>query len=172
MRSSLFIFAALSLLAGSATAGPVPLMSPDWAAATCDAWNGNSTLKAGLGESGWAANSGDRGYKVMRIHRSDCDEAPKVELHIRLDQGEARCVHGGLATGAPLVRGVDYGMWATSSRWEEMGRGEYGAMKAMLTGRLKFDGPKGEAMSNMKPFGAFLKLVGAVDSDAGTCPAK
>lgn len=172
MRSSLCLLAVLPLAAGSAVAGNAPLMSKDWAAATCDAWNTNDTLKAGLGESGWAANNGDRDHKIMRIHRSDCDGAAKVELHIALEEGQARCTFGGLATGDELVRGVDYAMWATSSRWQEMGRGDYGAMKAMLTGRLKFDGPKGEAMSNMKPFGAFLRLVGAVDSDAQVCPAK
>jgi putative sterol carrier protein len=51
-----------------------------------------------------------------------------------------------------------------------MGKGEYGPMRAMMFGRLEFEGPKGEAMSNMGPFENFLLLVGKVPSEAGSCP--
>jgi hypothetical protein len=40
----------------------------------------------------------------------------------------------------------------------------------MMFGRLGFDRPKGEAMSNMTPFENFLLLVGKVPSDTGSCP--
>jgi putative sterol carrier protein len=50
-----------------------------------------------------------------------------------------------------------------------MGAGEYGAMKAMMLGRLSFSGPYGEAMGNMGPFGNFLLLAGRVPGSA-TCP--
>ena len=51
-----------------------------------------------------------------------------------------------------------------------MGTGQDGAMKAMMLGRLKFKGPKGEAMKNMGPFGAFLRLTGEVPGDTNACP--
>jgi putative sterol carrier protein len=51
-----------------------------------------------------------------------------------------------------------------------MGAGEYGPMKAMMFGRLKFIGPKVEAMTVMGPFETFLKLPGKVANDKA-CPA-
>ena len=47
-----------------------------------------------------------------------------------------------------------------NERWTQLGNGDYGPMKAMMFGRLKFTGPKAEAMSVMTPFGEFLKLAG------------
>jgi putative sterol carrier protein len=61
-------------------------------------------------------------------------------------------------------------MWADSKRWQEMGIGDYGPMKAMMFGRLKFEGPKGEAMGNMAPFESFLLLMGKVPADWTACP--
>ena len=63
----------------------------------------------------------------------------------------------------------DYVMWANTKRWIEMGKGEYGPMKAMMFGRLKFKGPMWEAMKNMDPFSSFLLLTGKVDSDFSSC---
>ena len=51
-----------------------------------------------------------------------------------------------------------------------MGRGEYGPMKAMMLGRLKFEGPKGVAMKNMGLFEAFLTALGKPSYDASRCP--
>jgi putative sterol carrier protein len=51
-----------------------------------------------------------------------------------------------------------------------MGRGEYGPMRAMMFGRLAFEGPMGEAMGNMGPFEGFLQLVGKVPGDTTSCP--
>jgi len=153
-----------------AHAGEPTFMSSDWAEATCEAWNKSQDLTAGLGESGWAENNGEKGYKIMKIYRSDCETAPQVELHISYEGGLAKCTYGGAATGANLSKKVDYTMWADTGRWQEMGRGDYGPMKAMLTSRLKFSGPQWEAMGNMGPFAKFLTLVGAVPSDANSCP--
>ena len=61
-------------------------------------------------------------------------------------------------------------MYADTERWREMGAGEYGPMKAMMFGRLQFDGPMWEAMKNMGPFEQFLLLVGKVDASTDSCP--
>jgi putative sterol carrier protein len=61
-------------------------------------------------------------------------------------------------------------MYAETERWQQMGAGEYGPMKAMMFNRLKFDGPMWEAMKNMGPFKNFLLLVGKVPSDTASCP--
>jgi putative sterol carrier protein len=45
-------------------------------------------------------------------------------------------------------------------------------MRAMMFGRLRFDGPYGEAMSNMGPFESFLLLVGKVPGETTACPGK
>ena len=153
-------------------AGPTTFMSGDWATATCEAWNADPVLTSELAESGWAANEGGKGYKIMRIHRKDCPDAPKVDMKVELVDGKAVCTFGGLASEEELSSRHDYAMWADTDRWQQMGRGEFGAMKGMLTGRLKFAGPKGEAMSNMGPFGSFLLLVGKVDADATSCPSR
>ena len=39
-----------------------------------------------------------------------------------------------------------------------------------MTGRLKFSGPKWEAMKNTGPFGSFLELAGSVPGDMEICP--
>jgi putative sterol carrier protein len=61
-------------------------------------------------------------------------------------------------------------MNASTERWQEMGADEYGPMKAMMLGRLKFSGPYGEAMGNMGPFKNFLLLVGKVPASTASCP--
>ncbi len=43
-------------------------------------------------------------------------------------------------------------------------------MGAMMTGKLKFEGPKGEAMGVMGPFNAFLTGTGKVPGDKESCP--
>lgn len=103
-----------------------------------------------------------------RIHRTDCAGSPRVELRIASKDGKAQCVAGGLSS-AKLDFDADYAMSAETRRWQEMGRGEYGPMRAMTFERLSFDGPMGEAMSNMGPFESFLLLVGKVPGE-GACP--
>jgi putative sterol carrier protein len=163
--------AALLLSAAAAAASAAPLMNAEWAAAACEQWNQTPTLLDGLGDA-WVKNDGGKGFKVIHLYRSDCGEATQVELRIAAKEGKARCVYGGKLETAAMNPSVDYTMHATTARWGEMGRGDYGPMKAMMFGRLEFTGPKMEAMGVMGPFEAFLLLVGKVPGDGGACPAK
>ncbi len=157
-----------TIIAAPAFADPV-LMSGDWTKGLCQAWNAEPVLTAKLVESGWVKNDKGRGFKVIQIYRTDCSKKPTGEVRITLKEGKAACVYGGSAETAKLDMSADYVMDAETHRWEEMGRGEYGPMRAMMFGRLSFDGPMGEAMGNMGPFEAFLTLVGKVPYDAKTC---
>lgn len=161
--------ALLMATGGPAAGAETTLMSADWASHVCDAWNAQPVLTEELVSSGWAANDNKRGYKIIQLYRTECTESPRVQLRISVDQELARCVYGG-AVDKPLDLEVDYIMHAETTRWEEMGRGHYGPMRGMLFGRLKFEGPKWEAMKNMRPFGEFLLLIGKVPSDTSTCP--
>jgi putative sterol carrier protein len=162
---------ALAALLGSAAAQAAPVfMSAEWAGQACDAWNADPVLTDELAESGWVENNKDRGFKVMQIYRTDCEASPRVEMRIVPKDGKAMCVYGGAVETATLDDGADYIMHATTERWQQMGKGEYGPMKAMMFGRLKFDGPKWEAMQNMGPFTNFLLLTGKVETDFSTCP--
>jgi putative sterol carrier protein len=160
--------AAFAALAGTAAAAPA-LMSEEWAKAACTAWNADATLTKELHETGWAANDKKRGYKALQVARKDCKASPKVELRIAAKDGKAMCVSGAKSASA-LDLDVDYAMVADTRRWVEMGKGEYGPMRAMMFGRLAFDGPMGEAMGNMGPFESFLLLVGKVPCDTAGCP--
>lgn len=157
--------------AGGAPAqgGPV-FMSADWAGRACDAWNADPVLTNELVKSGWIENDGGRGFKVMQIYRSDCPDSPRVEMRVALKDGKAMCVYGGKVETQKLDSGKDYIMHAETVRWGEMGRNEYGPMKAMMFGRLKFDGPMMEAMGNMGPFKNFLLLTGKVTATTASCP--
>lgn len=158
-----------ALAATGASAAP-KLMSEEWARAACEAWNADAVLPVKLHESGWAANNKKRGYKRLRIARTDCPASPAVELRIEPRDNRAQCVLGGKAQPPDLDTDVEYSMTAETRRWHEMGRGEYGPMRAMMFGRLSFDGPMGEAMGNMGPFESFLLLVGKVPAEATACP--
>ena len=165
------IFAGAFALAAAAAAQAAPLMmSAEWAKDACAAWNREATLTNGLKASGWTANDGNRGYKVIHVYRTDCKGSTPVELRIATKQDKATCEYGGAIEHAKLDGGADYLMHADTTRWVEMGKGEYGPMRAMLFGRLKFEGPKMEAMANMDPFASFLLLVGKVPSDSASCP--
>lgn len=161
---------ALVVLAQAATAQPVTAMSPPWAQSICAAWNADDTLTGKLVESGWIKNDGGRGYKAMQIWRADCANSEHVEMRIALKDEKAQCVFGGAAGPQPLSHDADYQMWAQTAQWREMGAGEYGPMRAMMFGRLQFEGPKLEAMGNMGPFEHFLLLVGKVPGEWGGCP--
>jgi putative sterol carrier protein len=147
------------------------LMSAEWAHAACEAWNKEAVLTDQLAESGWVKNDKGRGFKVMQVFRKDCGEAPTAELRVALKNDKAMCVYGGKVETVKLERSADYVMSAETARWVEMGRGDYGPMRAMMFGRLEFVGPKMEAMGNMGPFESFLLLVGKVPGDAKACPA-
>ncbi len=157
------------IAAAGAAQAQTEMMSAAWAKSACDAWNAEPVLTDELIKSGWMKNNANRGFKVMQVYRSDCRESPRVELRVSEQGGKARCVYGGKIETSKLDLTADYVMHAQTPRWQEMGRGEYGPMRAMLFGRLQFDGPSFEAMDNMGPFEKFLLLVGKVPGDA-TCP--
>ena len=162
-------YAAAALAASGAAMAAPGLMSVDWVREACVAWNADPVLTTKLQESGWVANNKDRGYKILQVYRSDCKDSAKVELRIASKDGKAMCVASGKSE-ATLDFSADYAMNAETSRWIEMGSGEYGPMRAMFLRRLSFDGPMGEAMGNMGPFESFLLLVGKVPGDAASCP--
>lgn len=172
MSKTKLTFSLLAMcVCGSASAAPA-LMSADWAKDACAAWNNDPVLTDKLVESGWIKNDKGRGFKVMQLYRADCGDQPTAEMRISLKEGKAMCVYGGGLDTQALEMGSDYVMKADTGRWVEMGRGDYGPMRAMMLGRLGFDGPKMEAMGNMGPFENFLLLVGKVSGDVGSCPGK
>jgi len=159
--------AAFLLLPALAPAAPVA-MSADWTASACKAWNAEAPLTDELAGE-WIKNDKGHGYKGIQMYRTDCGNTYKTELKIQLKDGKATCTYGGPAVSVPDYD-VDYLMHATTARWIEMGKGEYGPMRAMMFGRLEFSGPKLEAMSVMGPFESFLLLVGKVPGDNASCP--
>lgn len=170
MRKAILAGFVMALVSSVGQTAPI-MMASDWAQEMCKAWNSDPVLTDKLVESGWIKNDKKRGYKVMQIYRADCEGSPRVELRVREKDGKTNCVYGGRAE-SKLDSDVDYLMWADTARWNEMGKGEYGPMRAMFFQRLHFDGPMGEAMGNMGPFENFLLLVGKVPGDVAACPAK
>jgi putative sterol carrier protein len=168
-KLSLITAGLLATFTAGVQAAPA-MMSTDWTAQACDAWNKDATLTDGLAEK-WIKNDKGRGYKIIHLYRTDCGEATTTEMKIVSKDGKAMCVYGGAIQNAKLDHDVDYTMHAETKRWNEMGAGEYGPMKAMAFGRLKFNGPYMEAMSVMGPFEAFLRLPGKIPGDQA-CPAK
>ena len=169
MKYTTIALAALAVLATTAHAAPA-MMSPEWTAQACDAWNKDAALTNGLADQ-WIKNDKARGYTISHLYRTDCGEATKTELKIMGKDGKAMCVYGGAVQNTNMDHAVDYTMHATTARWNEMGAAEYGPMKAMMFGRLKFSGPKTEAMTVMGPFEAFLQLPGKIPGDKA-CPTK
>ena len=167
-KSTLAAFLVLLVsLAGAAVAKEMVFMSEPWAVAACEGWNQKETLTGGLVK--WMENDLDRGYKVIQIYRMDCADSPRIELRLENVDGKVECTAGGLAK-VELESKADYLMFAQTERWEEMGAGKYGPMKGMMFRRLRFQGPKMEAMNNMGPFKDFLLLTGEIPGDAATCP--
>jgi putative sterol carrier protein len=170
MKVPLFAGMVCAGLALQAAAQTPVLISPQWAALACDAWNAEAKLTGPLFESGWIRNDSGRGFKVMQLYRTDCSKEPTAEMRIAVKDEKAICVYGGAVQTTTLDSGADYVMSAETARWLEMGKGEYGPMRAMMLSRLHFSGPKFEAMGNMGPFSSFLLLVGKVPGEASTCP--
>ncbi|MEQ1661468.1 MAG: SCP2 sterol-binding domain-containing protein [Thiobacillus sp.] len=168
MKLASITLAALAVLAGSAHAAP--MMSAEWTAQACDYWNKNASLSNGLAAK-WIKNDAGRGYKIIHLYRTDCGEATQTEMKIVPKDGKAMCAYGGAVQNPTMNYDVDYTMHATTEKWKEMGAGEYGPVKAMMFGKLKFKGPKPEAMTVMGPFEEFLLIPGKVAGDAA-CPAK
>lgn len=168
-KLSLITAGMLAALTVGAYAAPA-MMSVEWTAQACDAWNKDTTLTDGLAEK-WIKNDKGRGHKIIHLYRTDCGEGTMTEMKIMAKDGKAMCVYGGAVQNTKMDYDADYTMHAETKRWNEMGAGEYGPMKAMMFGRLKFTGPKMEAMSVMGPFEAFLRLPGKIPGDQA-CPAK
>ena len=172
MRLDAFAVALSALTFGTACVAAPVMMSADWGKEACAAWNGDAVLTGKLVDSGWVKNDQGRGFKVMQVIRSDCGNKATAELRVALKDGKAACVYGGAPETTKLDSSADYTMKAETGRWVEMGQGEYGPMRAMMLGRLGFDGPMMEAMGNMAPFEHFLLLVGKVPSDTKACPTR
>jgi len=108
------------------------------------------------------------------MYRSSCGAPTKVQLTIADKGGKAMCIYGGKPDGKKMNMDVDYLMHASDKDWACMGKGSWGcgAMGAMMSGKLKFSGPKMEAMKVMAPFEGFLKLAGTIPGNKAACPAK
>ncbi len=169
MKYTSIALAALAVFATSAHAATA-MWSVDYTAEACKAWNDDATLTTGLADK-WIKNDAGRGYKIIHIYRTECGEATQTEIKIIPKDGKAICAYGGAVQNPKMNYDVDYTMHATTEKWTEMGAGEYGPVKAMMFGRLKFKGPKPEAMTVMGPFETFLKLPGKIAGDKA-CPAK
>lgn len=151
-----------------ALAEPPIFMSNEWAQQMCQVWSQDKVFTQELQESGWITNDKGRGYKVIQLYRNDCAQDSWVELKLQSVGSKATCTYGGAVTQKPDTS-ADYIMNAETRRWNEMGQGEYGPMWAMMTGRLKFEGPMWEAMKNMGPFKSFLLFIGKVPSNMSKC---
>jgi len=161
----IFLFVLLSFTSVY-TADKTVFMSSDWAKAAVDTWNSDPTLTVKLFESGWVTNTKNgRGFKTIEVYREDCPGSYHVQLKLVAQDNKAVAVYG----GEVFDKEPDFIMWAETGRWIEMGKGEYGPMKAMSFRRLKFKGPMWEAMKNIGPFSAFLLLTGKIDADYMTC---
>lgn len=151
-------------IGGIALATPI-FMDGDYGKALCEEWNKTPQLVDQLGKSeSWIAVS----ERKIFMYREDCTDKKQIQLTIRNENGKAKCVYGGPAKDKREKE--DFLLYAETKRWLEMGRKEYGPMKAMMFGRLKFEGPKGVAMRNMGPFEAFLDIVDNPPHDASKCP--
>ena len=147
-----------------------PMMSIEYIKQFCAAWNADELMTKGLADSEWVDNDGDKGFKIIQLYRNDCPDSPHVEMQFERQDDKAMCVYAGKVENPELDRRADYEMYADTNRWIEIGNGDYGPMKAMMFGRLKFKGPKIEAMGNMGPFKNFLLLFGYFPSDPTVCP--
>ncbi len=163
----LFIMAIFALVSLNVHAD---FMDSEWAEKACEAWNGNETLTTELGEK-WIKNNADRGYKVVRMYRTECGEEAQIQLTLIEKDGKAMCSYGGTPDDKEFNKKQDYLTHASDKHWTCIGAGKFGcgAMGAMMSGKLKFTGPKMEAMSVMKPFGAFLKLTGELGGEKASC---
>ncbi|MDW8237538.1 MAG: SCP2 sterol-binding domain-containing protein [Aquificaceae bacterium] len=139
-------------------------MDDVYAKMLCDAWNKTPQLVDNLGKSESWSQIAER---KLFLYREDCPNSKQIQLTIKNEDSKARCVYGGFAKDQRSKD--DFLMYAQTSRWLEMGAKAYGPMKAMMTNRLKFEGPRGVAMKNMGPFEAFLDLIDQ-QSDSSKCP--
>src|SRR3569623_620091 len=93
MKYTTIALAALAIFATAAHATPA-MMSVEWTAQACDAWNKDATLTDGLVEK-WIKNDNGRGYKIMHLFRTDCGEATQTELKSAAKDCKSMGVFGG-----------------------------------------------------------------------------
>jgi putative sterol carrier protein len=162
----------LAMVVSASAQAAGAFMDADWAEQMCQQWNQTSELTMGLAGKDWVENDAGRGYKSIHLYRTNCGDAAKVELELVSKDGKAICQYGGAVKHAELNYDVDYLMHADDEDWVCMGAGNWGcgAMGAMMTGKLKFDGPKGEAMGVIGPFDSFLLGTGKVAGVMKDCP--
>ena len=170
MHPKIMFLLALPAATNHANAAP-QLMGAEWASAACEQWNRTPTLLEGLASS-WINNDGGKGFKLIHLYRTECGETSRVEMRLASRDGKAQCIYGGAMQTKTLNASVDYTMHASTQHWGEMGRGQYGPMRAMMFGALQFTGPKMEAMGVMGPFESFLLLVGKVPGETSACPGR
>ncbi len=162
------------------SAAMADFMDEKWAQQACDAWNKSPVLTGQLAQMPgdmfgdgykWIDNDAGRGYKIIKIFRdgNNCGPKKAIQLTIAKKNGKAMCVYGGKPDGKKMNFSVDYVMHATDKNWTCMGTGSCGVMGSMMTGKLKFQGPKMEAMKVMDPFAGFLKLTGQVPGAKNAC---
>ncbi len=160
----------------SSTLTAAEFMDADWAKQACDAWNESETLTSKLMQTSsddtsysWIKNDAGRGYKLIQIYRSNCGKESRIQLNIGEVDGKAMCTYGGVPDGKEMKKSVDYLMHASDKNWTCMGSGKCGVMGSMMTRKLKFKGPKMEAMQVMSPFGSFLRLTGTIAGEKNEC---
>lgn len=168
MMKKLMIALAVTSLPAVASAD---FMDAPWAKKACDMWNSNATLTGKLAGDAWMANDGGRGYKTIQMYRTACGAGSKVQITIQDQNGKAMCTYGGKPDGKKFDGSFDYIMHASDEHWTCIGNGDSfcGPKMAMATGKLKFTGPKLEAMSVLGPFEQFLLLTGKVGGDKTPC---
>jgi putative sterol carrier protein len=169
-KTVLFLF--LFLLYAKNSMAEVVMMSPTWAQQICASWNKSKTLTTELAGENWMDNNNKRGYKVIHLYRANCPKSPRVELTISAKNNKAICTYGGAIKHKKINFDVDYLMFASDKDWQCMGAKEFGCgpMGAMMSGKLKFSGPKMEAMGVMGPFEDFLVLAGSKKANKKVCP--
>ncbi|MGF1547299.1 MAG: sterol-binding protein [Thiotrichales bacterium] len=171
MKPTPALFPAFALLLPGIVNAAV-FMDTEWAKQACDKWNQSEPLTVELGGDAFAENNAGRGYKIIHLYRDHCGEGTRQQLTISSQDGKAICTYGGPPIERKLNPKVDYLMHATDDDWACMGKGQFGCgpMGAMMSGKLKFVGPKFEVMNVIGPFESFLRLTGAVAGDTGACP--
>ena len=114
MKYTTIALAALAVLATTAHAAPA-MMSPEWTAQACDAWNKDGALTGGLADQ-WIKNDKDRGYKIIHLYRTDCGEATQTELKIMGKAGPLVALSvlpriNGHEVGSMVYRWHTYGLY-------------------------------------------------------------
>ncbi|CAG0878818.1 unnamed protein product [Cyprideis torosa] len=95
------------------------------------------------------------------MYRTECGEETQVQLTLVEDQGSAVCAYGGAPDDKEFNKKQDYQMHASDEHWTCIGAGKFGcgAMGAMMSGKLKFTGPKMEAMGTLGEYNTIMNSL-------------